>query len=170
MGARGYLHFWTAVLVRFFRTLFTPPAPRLDQSGNQQTQVIEITLDEISRSTRIRPDNNNPSLDDDSRIQSFLITSELVKTVARKMKVKKAILDPRHILLNQPLNVDHDDPDEVDQSDEIDDWFIHSDNGCILHLPSSDPDPDPGSDSSASSNPPRISYFGNHHNHNHPSS
>ncbi|KAI9617716.1 hypothetical protein H4Q26_013024 [Puccinia striiformis f. sp. tritici PST-130] len=196
MGARGYLHFWTAVLVRFFRTLFTPPAPRLDRSGNQQTQVIEITLDEISRSTRIRPDDvafslissgltcltlhapdqttpsstssqNNPSLDDDSCIQSFLITSELVETVARKMKVKKAILDPRHILLNSPQNVDHDDPNEVDRSDEINDWFIHSDHSCILHLPSS---PDPGLDSSAPSNPPRISYFGNHHNHNHTSS
>ncbi|KAI9614685.1 hypothetical protein H4Q26_009076 [Puccinia striiformis f. sp. tritici PST-130] len=199
MGARGYLHFWTAVLVRFFRTLFTPPAPRLEQSGNQQTQVIEITLDEISRSTRIRPDDvafslissgltchthapdqttpsstssqNNPSPDDDSCIQSFLITSELVETVARKMKVKKAILDPRHILLNSPQNVDHDDLNEVDRSDEINDRFIHSDHSCILHLPSSpDPDPDPGLDSSASSNPPRISYFGNHHNHNHTSS
>ncbi|KAA1132490.1 hypothetical protein PGTUg99_004274 [Puccinia graminis f. sp. tritici] len=142
LGARGYLSFWTAVLVRFFRTLFTPPPPRLGAELDKQLgtnkkiprttkmmatpeKTIEISLEEISRSTRLRSDDvafalissglakpkhstaissssdSEPSHEPDRFPESFLITPELVELVARRVNVKSAILDPRHVLLNQ---------------------------------------------------------------------
>jgi len=137
MGARGYLRFWTAVLVRFFRTLFTPPPPRLGGRSKKSTRAavvstssmdgvdgatpektIEITLGEISRSTRLRPDDvafalissglakskphDHPS---SPHLQSFIITPNIVEHVARTINVKNAILDPRHLLLQHPSHL-----------------------------------------------------------------
>ncbi|KNZ57640.1 hypothetical protein VP01_210g19 [Puccinia sorghi] len=137
MGARGYLRFWTAVLVRFFRTLFTPPPPRLGGRSKKSTRAavvssssmdgvdgttpektIEITLEEISRSTRLRPDDvafalissglakSKPHDDCSSpHLQSFIITPNIVEHVARTIKVKNAVLDPRHVLLQHPSHL-----------------------------------------------------------------
>ncbi|PLW16905.1 hypothetical protein PCANC_20157 [Puccinia coronata f. sp. avenae] len=170
MGARGYLRFWTAVLVRFFRTLFTPPPPRLPAGQKKRAEghhkgaskmvqaaaadgaepAIEITLEEISCSTRIRPDDvafalissglatrkSSPkaavsaaAADDDdeeedgstldSQTETFVITPHLVEHVARTIKVKSAILDPRHVLLhrnNQYPSSDDSDPQSPDTS------------------------------------------------------
>lgn len=180
LGAKGYLSFWTSVLVRFFRTLFRPPPPRIEDelfkdhsnSGSSPTNpraqhpssssmMIEITLEEISRSTRLRPDDvafalissgltklrksvndspivphspssslyrsshpssaeshlpidqnptrgHQPSIcindvqHDEVENLVIIITPELVEQVARDAKVKRAILDPRHVLLNYP--------------------------------------------------------------------
>ncbi|WAR60542.1 hypothetical protein PtB15_9B481 [Puccinia triticina] len=104
LGARGYLRFWTAVLVRFFRTLFTPPAPRAATKPSARRAAppaetpIAISLEHISRSTRLRPDDVAFALEDEE--EAFVITPRLVERVARKANVRRALLDPRHVLLN----------------------------------------------------------------------
>ncbi|PLW06953.1 hypothetical protein PCASD_25903 [Puccinia coronata f. sp. avenae] len=126
---------------------FGPPCWRRRRMGRAG---IEITLEEISCSTRIRPDDvafalissglatrkSSPkaavsaaAADDDdeeedgstldSQTETFVITPHLVEHVARTIKVKSAILDPRHVLLhrnNQYPSSDDSDPQSPDTS------------------------------------------------------
>lgn len=128
LGAKGYLAFWTAVLVRYFRRLFNEssekPSGRPDQDDRSVTSwsrgstsnppssppvSIEMTLEEISRATQLRPEDAAFALFTSgfTRIRSqgaessevMVITPELVEQVAQETRTKRAVLDPQYVLL-----------------------------------------------------------------------
>ncbi|OAV98456.1 hypothetical protein PTTG_08521 [Puccinia triticina 1-1 BBBD Race 1] len=156
LGARGYLRFWTAVLVRFFRTLFTPPAPRAATKPSARRAAppaetpIAISLEHISRSTRLRPDDvafalvssglavpkprpaatrSTTPVSEEDEEEAFVITPRLVERVARKANVRRALLDPRHVLLNRPASPTPRDPSAAPAADNCSppsDSSVHS--------------------------------------------
>ncbi|KAG0143403.1 hypothetical protein CROQUDRAFT_66263 [Cronartium quercuum f. sp. fusiforme G11] len=133
-GARGYLAYWTAVLVRYFRRLLegerskkrqqgecdetllttrdgTPKETTAFQASSSDPPIlIEMSLEEISRETQLRPDDAAFALFTSGFTQTktqspkwseiVVITPELVEEVAQRTRTKRAVLDRQYVLLN----------------------------------------------------------------------
>ncbi|MBW0468816.1 hypothetical protein O181_008531 [Austropuccinia psidii MF-1] len=113
LGAKGYLNFWTSVLVRYFQTLLNHRQASHTRPTEPQDEPIriELTLEYIARSTALRPDDaafalitsgltqlKDTNENSDSK-DMIIITPELIEHVSKKIHIKLPALDPKSVLL-----------------------------------------------------------------------